>query len=164
MIDPVSAVAIAGTAFSAIKKGIAIGKDVESMYGDIGRWMGAVSDIRYSEKQAKNPPLFKKIFNGSSIEQEAMEAFAAKKKAEEMEYELKQFVMFTHGPGAWEELIRMQGKIRKQRQQAIYDQQEARARLINWIIISLGIIIIVTLVGGMFWFIFQTSPLFESFR
>ena len=38
MIDPVSAMAVAGTAFSAIKKGIQLGKDVESMYGDIGRW------------------------------------------------------------------------------------------------------------------------------
>ena len=32
MIDPVSAIAIAGTAFNAVKKGIALGKDVESMY------------------------------------------------------------------------------------------------------------------------------------
>ena len=31
MIDPVSAIAIAGTAFNAVKKGIALGKDVESM-------------------------------------------------------------------------------------------------------------------------------------
>ena len=42
MIDPVSAMAVAGTAFSAIKKGIQLGKDVESMYGDIGRWMGCL--------------------------------------------------------------------------------------------------------------------------
>ena len=93
MIDPVSAIAIAGTAFNAVKKGIALGKDVESMYSDIGRWMGAVSDINQSEKDAKNPPFYKKLFNGSSIEEEAMNAFAAKKKAEEMEYELKQYIM-----------------------------------------------------------------------
>ena len=84
MIDPVSAMAVAGTAFSAIKKGIQLGKDVESMYGDIGRWMGAISDVNQAEKDAKNPPLYKKVFNGSSIEEEAMNAFAAKKKAEEM--------------------------------------------------------------------------------
>lgn len=164
MIDPVSAIAIAGTAFNAIKKGIAIGKDVESMYGDIGRWMGAVSDINQSEKQAKNPPLFKKLFAGSSIEEEAMNAFAAKKKAEEMEYELKQYIMFTHGAGAWDELIRMQGKIRKQRQEQIYAQQEARARLLNYIIMTIGISLIIAMViAGGYW-VFQTSYLFERWR
>jgi len=164
MIDPVSAVAIAGTAFNAIKKGIAIGKDVESMYGDIGRWMGAVSDIKHSEKTAKNPPLFKKIFAGSSIEEEAMNAFAAKKKAEEMEYELKQFIMFTHGHSAWDELLRMQGKIRKQRQEQIYAQQEARAKILNIIFIGLGIMAIAGMVGmGGYW-IFQTSHLFAQWH
>lgn len=164
MIDPVSAIAIAGTAFNAIKKGIAIGKDVESMYGDIGRWMGAVSDINHSEKQAKNPPLFKKLFAGSSIEEEAMNAFAAKKKAEEMEYELKQYIMFTHGAGAWDELIRMQGKIRKQRQEQIYAQQEARAKLLNYIIMTIGVSLIIAMViAGGYW-VFQTSYLFERWR
>ena len=78
MIDPVSAMAVAGTAFSAIKKGIQLGKDVEFMY-DIGRWMGAISDVNQAEKDAKNPPLYKKVFNGSSIEEEAMNAFAPRK-------------------------------------------------------------------------------------
>jgi len=164
MIDPVSAIAIAGTAFNTIKKGIAIGKDVESMYSDIGRWMGAVSDIKQSEKNAKNPPLFKKLFAGSSIEEEAMNAFAAKKKAEEMEYELKQYIMFTHGTSAWDELIRMQGKIRKQRQEQIYAQQEAREKLINIIFISLGIAAIVGMIGWGGYWIFQTSPLFAKWQ
>ena len=84
-MDPVTALATASTAFSLIKKGFQMGKDVESMYGDIGRWMGAVSDVNQSAKMANNPPVFKKLFAGSSVEQEAMDAFAAKKKAEAME-------------------------------------------------------------------------------
>tara|TARA_B100000242_G_C42821072_1_gene381581 strand:- start:28 stop:522 length:495 start_codon:yes stop_codon:yes gene_type:complete len=164
MIDPVSAIAIAGTAFNAVKKGIALGKDVESMYSDIGRWMGAVSDINQSEKDAKNPPFYKKLFNGSSIEEEAMNAFAAKKKAEEMEYELKQYIMFTHGPSAWEELIRMQGKIRKDRQQMIYARQKQKEKIINIVICTIGIGLIVALLGWFAWFVFQTSYLFAGFR
>ena len=164
MIDPVSAIAIAGTAFNAVKKGIALGKDVESMYSDIGRWMGAVSDINQSEKDAKNPPFYKKLFNGSSIEEEAMNAFAAKKKAEEMEYELKQYIMFTHGPSAWEELIRMQGKIRKDRQQMIYARQKQKEKIINIVICTIGIGLMVALLGWFAWFVFQTSYLFAGFR
>ena len=58
-MDPVSAIAAASTAFSLIKKGFAAGRDVESMYGDIGRWMGACSDVNQSVKMANNPPVFK---------------------------------------------------------------------------------------------------------
>ena len=97
---PVSAIAAASSAFSLIKKGFAAGRDVESMYGDIGRWMGACSDVNHSVKMAKNPPLFKKLFAGSSIEQEAMDAFAAKKKAEEMEHELRTWINMIQGPNA----------------------------------------------------------------
>ena len=68
-MDPVTALATASTAFNLIKKGFQMGKDVESMYGDIGRWMGAVSDVNHAEKMSKNPPLFKKLFAGSSVEQ-----------------------------------------------------------------------------------------------
>ena len=83
-----------------------MGKDVESMYGDIGRWMGAVSDVNHAAKMSKNPPLFKKLFAGSSVEQEAMDAFAAKKKAEAMEEELRTWINMVHGPNAWNRLCR----------------------------------------------------------
>ena len=53
-MDPVSAVAIAGAAFSAIKKGFAFGRDMESMSQDLGRWMGAMSDIKKCEEQETN--------------------------------------------------------------------------------------------------------------
>ena len=84
-MDPVTAITAATTAFNLIKKGFAAGREVESMYGDIGRWMGAVSDVNQAEKLSKNPPIFKKLINCSSVEQEAMDGFAAKKKAEAME-------------------------------------------------------------------------------
>ena len=66
-MDPVTAITAATTAFNLIKKGFAAGREVESMYGDIGRWMGAVSDVNQAEKLSKNPPIFKKLFNGSSV-------------------------------------------------------------------------------------------------
>ena len=47
-MDPVTALAAASTAFGLIKKGFAAGRDIESMYGDIGKWMGAVSDVSHS--------------------------------------------------------------------------------------------------------------------
>ena len=130
-MDPVSAIAAASTAFSLIKKGFAAGRDVESMYGDIGRWMGACSDVNQSVKMANNPPVFKKLFAGSSVEQEAMDAFAAKKKAEAMEEELRNWINLTHVPNAWQDLLKMQVKIRKQRQETLYKQAEIRRNILQ---------------------------------
>ena len=90
MIDPVTALAGATAAFNAIKKGFEVGRDIESMSGDLSRWMGAVSDIDKSNEYAKKPPLFKKLFASGSVEEEAMASFMAKKKAEDMRYQLKQ--------------------------------------------------------------------------
>jgi len=142
-MDPVTislAVGVASKAFSAIKQGFAVGRDIEQMSGDIGRWMGAVSDVDNAEKQAKNPPLFGKIFKAGSIEEAAMAAYAAKKKLEEQRYELKMFLNLTHGPQAYDELLQMEGQIRKQRQQTIYKQQQLRRQIgegIGWVLLIL---------------------------
>ena len=143
MVDPVTAIVTATTAFNLIKKGFQAGRDVEAMYGDIGRWMGAVSDINQAEKLSKNPPVFKKLFAGSSVEQEAMDAFAAKKKAESMEDELRSWINMVHGPQAWSELLKLQSKIRKERQETLYAQAEARRKFFN----ILGIIFLCTIIG-----------------
>ena len=97
-MDPLTitaAMSVANSAFNAIKQGFAAARDIEQMSGDIGRWMGAVSDIDNAEKQAKNPPLFGKLFKAGSIEEAALAAYAAKKKLEEQRYELKMFLNFT---------------------------------------------------------------------
>ena len=146
-MDPVTisvAVGVASKAFDAIKKGFAMGRDIEQMSGDIGRWMGAVSDVDNAEKQAKNPPLFGKLFKAGSIEEAALSAFAAKKKLEEQRYELKTFLNMTHGPGAYEELLAMEGQIRKQRQETVYKQQQMRRQvgeIITWLLV-------VVIIGG----------------
>jgi hypothetical protein len=124
MIEVVAAVSAASSAFNAIKKGFEVGRDIESMAGDMGRWMGAVSDIKKAEEYNKKPPLFKKIFAAGSVEEEAMQIFMAKKKAEDMRGQLKQIITYTRGPSAWEELLKTEGEIRKKRQAMIYAQKE----------------------------------------
>tara|TARA_R110002020_G_scaffold235678_2_gene447819 strand:+ start:2577 stop:2966 length:390 start_codon:yes stop_codon:yes gene_type:complete len=113
------------------------------MYGQMGKWMGAISDINHADKMNKKPPLFKKLFNGSSIEQEAMEIFAAKKKAEAMETELRNFVNLSYGPNAWNEILRLQGKIRKDRQRMIYDKEERWRKIMNWFWTLTGMFVVI---------------------
>ena len=108
---------------------------------------------------SKNPPLFKRLFNGSSVEQEAMDAFAAKKKAEAMEEELRNWINLTHGPNAWQDLLKMQVKIRKQRQETLYRQAELRRNILQVIgIILLGIVFVGAIVGTL-WMLVQRDIL-----
>ena len=151
-MDPLTiaaAVSVATSAFNTIKQGFSIGRDLESMTSDIGRWMGAVSDVDNAEKQAKNPPLFKKLMYASSIEQTALEAFAAKKKLEQQRQELKVFLNMTFGPNSYNELLAMEGKIRKDRQKLIYERQQLKEQIISVV----GIIILCATVLGFIVFI-----------
>ena len=151
-MDPLTitaAVGIATKAFETIKAGFQVGRDLESMTGDIGRWMGAVSDVDNAEKQAKNPPLFKKLMYASSIEQQALEAYAAKKKLEQQRQELKTFLNFTFGPNSYNELLAMEGKIRKDRQKMIYERQQLKEQIISVI----GIVLLCATVFGFIIFI-----------
>ena len=149
MIEVVAAVSAASSAFNAIKKGFEVGRDIESMAGDMGRWMGAVSDIKKAEEYNKKPPLFKKLFAAGSVEEEAMEIFMAKKKADDMREQLRQIITYTRGPSAWQELLKTEADIRKKRQAMIYAQKGRQQFFIEvGVSIVLGGIIVV----GVIWF------------
>jgi len=148
-MDPISAMATASAAFNTIKKGFSVGRDIESMVGDLSRWMGALSDIDQAEKEAKNPPIFKKLFSNKSIEQEALEAYAAKKKAQTQRDELKQWLQFTLGSKAWDELIAMEGQIRTQRQKTLYRQRERRQKFIEIVVYFIAAVIGIGILYGI---------------
>ncbi len=148
MVDPISAMALASSAFATLKKGVSIGRDLESMGKSLSTWMSAVSDIDRAHHEAKNPPIFKKLFSGKSVEQEAMELFTQKKQLENQRDELRKLISSTCGPSAWQELIKMERDIRKQRKETIYKQREARKHFIEVVaVIGLAIIIFIAIVG-----------------
>ena len=151
MIEIVAAVSAATGAFNTIKAGFAAGREVESMAGDLSRWMGAVSDIKKAEEYNKKPPLFKKLFQAGSVEEEAMEIFMAKKKAEDMRAELKNLISFTRGPSAWDELLKTEADIRKKRQKAIYDQKERQRKLLEYIAIFILVLVAGSFLIGIIW-------------
>jgi len=151
VIDPVTAVATATAAFNTIKSAFAAGRDIESMAGDLGRWMGAVSDIKKAEEYSKKPPLFKKLFASGSVEEEAMQVFMAKKKAEDMREQLRQIIIFSRGPSAWDELIKTEADIRKKRQAAIYAQQERRQKVLEYCAIGVLVCLVAAALAGLVW-------------
>ena len=59
----------------------------------------------------------------------------AKKKAEDMREQLKQIIIFSRGPSAWDDLLRTEANIRKKRQEMIYAQEERRRKVMEIIAI-----------------------------
>lgn len=152
-MDPITAVATATAAFNTIKQGFQAGRDIEGMAGDLGRWMGAVSDIKKAEEYSKNPPLFKKLFKAGSVEEEALAAFMAKKKAEDMRAQLRDIISFSRGPSAWNDLLKTEADIRKKRQDAIYNQKERQRKFFEVIAVVLACLLCVAVVGGIVYLI-----------
>ena len=149
MIDPISAIGIATSAFNAVKKAVGAGREIEDVAGALGKWMGAVSDIKKAEEMNKKPPIFKKLFASGSVEEEAMQIFMAKKKAEDMREELRNIISYTRGPSAWQELLKTEADIRKRRQATIYAQEERRRKILE--IVAICVLVIV--VGGFIFFL-----------
>ena len=100
------------------------------MYGDIGRWMTSCETVNKEAKKAKT--------SGMSVEEEALEIFAHKKKIQAMEQELRTFVNLSHGPNAWNEVLRIQADIRKKRREAIARKKREREQMIMWIMVGVG--------------------------
>tara|TARA_Y100000004_G_scaffold139927_1_gene158921 strand:+ start:2954 stop:3433 length:480 start_codon:yes stop_codon:yes gene_type:complete len=155
MLDPVTlgaAVSAATTAYNGIKKAISIGREIEDLSGELGRWMTAVSDVDNVHKNANNPSAIDKLFNGS-IEQVAIESFAAKKKLSKQRDELKNFLIGHYGMQAWDDLIKEEGRIRRARQEAIYAREERKKLIRDYTIIGIASLIGCSAVGCMIWII-----------
>ena len=159
MIDPVTlsaAVTGATTAYNAIKKAISVGKEIEDMSSELGRWMTAVSDVDNVHKNANSPTALDRIFNGS-IEQVAIESFSAKKKLLKQREELRNFLVANYGTAAWDDLLREEGRIRRARQEAVYARAERNKQIRDYTIIGIASLVGISAIGWMLWIISLSS-------
>jgi|TARA_A100000171_G_scaffold52296_1_gene69984 hypothetical protein len=148
-MDPVTCVAMATGAFKALKGAIGAGKDLQEMTGQLANWGKAFSDFTNLEEREKNPPWWKQTFKGSD-EETALEIFANKKKMEQMRQEIKDHISWNYGPSAWEEVLQIEAKMRRQRKEELYKKQERIDAIINF---SIGGVIFI-LGGGILLLVF----------
>ena len=143
-MDPISAIGIATTAYNAIKRRFKVGKEIEGMSKDLGRWMGAIQDVKEGHNKAKGRTF-------GSVEEEALESFAALKKAQQMENELRNFVNLSYGPNAWAEVLRIQAQIRLKKKEALKEAQRKKERIIEYVAIGALIVILISFFSVVFY-------------
>ena len=95
----------------------------------MGKWFGAVSDVRKAQQNNQKPPLFKKLFQAGSVEEEALALLIHEKTIKEQELELQQLLNWRYGFGTWKELIELRRKIKQERENTIYKQLQLLALL-----------------------------------
>lgn len=134
MIDPVSAIGMATAAYRGIKAAVSTGKELHDMASTLQQWAGAMSDLDFAHKQAENPPMFKKLFGASQIEQNALEVWGHKQKAKEMREEMRSHISFYYGPSAWDEIVAIEAKMRKERREAVYAAEERKQAILEWVV------------------------------
>jgi len=151
MIDPVSAIALATSAYKGIKKAVEVGKEISSFSGAISQFAKASSDIDFLEKRSQKPSLYHKIF--SNTEATALDIWSAKKKLEQHRTELKNHISWVYGPSAWKEIVHIEAQQRKQQRALVYAQQEFKDNCINGVLIFLICVVGIGILGAIIYFI-----------
>ena len=142
MIDPAT-IALAASAFAAVKKGIAFGKDIEGMYKDVSRWMSACHDIETKHNKVKRK-------KGQSVAEEAMETWAAVRKIRQQREELRLY-MLSINPNAWNDFVRLEGQIRKKRADEAEAKRKRIKKTVEVIMIVLLMVCISLAFGALVW-------------
>lgn len=148
MIDPVTAITAATAAFGYIKKGIAVGKDLQDMGGQLSKWAGAIADLDFADQQNKKPAWYKVL--GGGVEAQAMEIWQAKEKAAQMRKELKDYISVMYGPSKWEEILQIEADLRKQKKEHEHRQIEMKQKIVEW---SAGIVLFILCLSALFGFV-----------
>ena len=152
MIDPITAAAAATKAYAGVKAFIEAGKSIEDTFSVVARWQGHASDIMYaSQRQKKRTNPLKQVVFAQSVEAEAAQMFAAKKRIENQRKEIVTLLQYAYGNEGLEEYRRCMKEVQEQRQREVYAQQEAKDALIK----SFWIIVLVGVAGGIIAFIFE---------
>lgn len=149
MLDPVSAIALASSAYNAIKKGIEFGRELQDMGGQLSEWASAISDLEYFERKAEDPPWYK-AFSGNA-QAETMEVFAAKKKIEAQRNELRTYIQFSYGQSGWEEFLRTEAEIRKRRAAHEHRKAEIKEMLVSGLLIFLMLTSVTAFMTVVLW-------------
>ncbi len=143
-------ITVAVTAFTAVKSGIKAGRELQDMVGELGKLWGGLDTARASHNQKRTKAMKNEFI---SVEEEALKTFADKRKADEIEKELREFIIYTLGGEAWNELIDLRGKIRKQRQEEARAEELQRRRNQEIAAVIFTVVIGVGLLWGAVYFL-----------
>jgi hypothetical protein len=76
-----------------------------------------------------------------------------KTKAKELREDLRSHISLYYGPSAWEEIVRIEGQMRKKRKEEVYAIEERKQLIIEWIVGIVMAVALASLLGGIVYLI-----------
>jgi hypothetical protein len=141
-MDPLTLLALAKASYEAIKSGIAVGKEIQGMAGDLGSLFENVAAITRVAADPKGDMLA-----GKSAQQIAMEAYAAKAEADQIMADLKNHFIGEFGIAAWDQILSATTQIKKNQKAAILEAEKEQEELMHTVLLwgsaLLAIIVVV---------------------
>jgi hypothetical protein len=135
MIDPF-------TALAAVKAAVSAGQELVNVTKQIGDFFDGVDDLRNKHEKKKNSPF-------ASADENAMDTFVKLQQAKDAEEELRQIVIATRGFSAWQELLDIRARIRRERKEREAAERLAKQERFEAIMIYGGVAVGLSIVLGI---------------
>ena len=150
MIEIGVAIAGAQAAYKFMKAGVQVGRDLQDMGQQLQQWAGCMAEIDQAEKMVEKPPWYKAL--GGGTQAQAMEVFLAKKQSEKMRNDLRELISHPAilGPSHWQEFLRSEAQIRKQKREHEFRRMEIKQSILEW---TAGVALFIVLIGGLIGFV-----------
>ena len=137
-MDPIT---LCTSAFTAIKSGVEVGKQLTDLSHQIIKFVGGMSKVEEEHKKKKSSWF-------TSSNEQALDTFFSLQKVHQMEEQLREVFMLYGNINMWNEFIAIRAKIRKERR--IKREREAREKaetikLLSYCGIIAGLLIIIVI-------------------
>lgn len=155
MVEIAAAVSLASQSFNMLKKAVETGREMQDMTQYFGKWFEAKEQISEANMYAQNPSVVKKLFSGGSVESQALEITAARHKIDQMEKELREYLIWSGQSQFYDDMMVERRKIREAR------LQEAKRKAENkkfWT----DVIVIGSILAGCMLFTFSMLGIYLS--
>jgi hypothetical protein len=154
-MDPLTIYAGAQATMAGIKGAIALGKDINSLMGDVSKFFSMAEQVHIGATKKKIESIKK---SDSDIAAEALQIAWASKKLREDERYLKDMLIWSGNDDVYYEMIQERTRMAKERAEAerkeeerIQKQKEMIGELVMNILVFVAAIACIIPLGALFW-------------
>ena len=173
MIDPISislAFSAAQSAISGIKQAIAMGKDVNSIIGQVGQFFESADQVHLASIQAKHSSIGK---SDAQLGRQALEFAMHSNQLREDERALKDMIYWQLGkPQIWEEMVKERARLLKEKREGeealakakqAHKEKMAKYFMLSLYVLSGGLVISAfIMLGVQFYSMAEEQKAFEA--
>ncbi len=148
----IAAVQICSSAYRFMKTAVNEGKELGDMTRALSKFWDARETVSVLEQKATNPSKIEKLFGGKSVESQALEITLQKRKAQQLERDLKDLFYWSGHANLWHDMLKERTKIRNMRIADAKAKAETRAAMIDIAAIigtCLTIFVVVMTIAGI---------------